>query len=243
MEFSWIQEGEALFDLVRRSEQADQRIYSLRKLLGLVRFVCPEALVGETLDEWSLIFSREPHKFVQLFIDIPEEDRVEIYERCVSDLQPYYPHTTASMLSHLAIYLEEREAQKEGSLDKLNRYLRRIDGAILAGRYSLALQLTNRCLMEYYRQFMKQHMPFEPLHYDLNIMSLSVVRYMGRYFRKYRIPYKEQSLLLMTTVTNVLATTVRSLNRKNSSLMIDKAIAVYARNNVQRIVRFLSKYL
>ncbi|RMF32737.1 MAG: hypothetical protein D6765_00005 [Bacteroidetes bacterium] len=129
--------------------------------------------------------------------------------------------------------------------EKLNKYLSRIDGAILQGRYYLALKLANRLLKQYYRTFISAKIPYERERDNIRLMAISICRYLLRYFRKYRVPYSERALLSIALVTNVVFINMTSTSKDSpeDQNVIDRATATYVRDNVSRIVRYLMKYL
>ncbi|MCB0684402.1 MAG: hypothetical protein KDC32_26345 [Saprospiraceae bacterium] len=240
MALNWIKECNGLLDLIEKSEQTGIGDYSRRKLLGLVRYVAPDHIPTAIPSE------PDRHQLLNLLLDLPENERFEVLEQSAHDLEPHFTRPVHRLLEALEESREESEMpviRLENRVDKLNRYLKRIDGAILHGRYTLAMKLTNRLLKEYYRAFLVSVDNYDLKKEDLNLMSISVCRYIVNYFKKNRIPYTERRILLITTVTNVLFTTMRHINRSAGKYPIDKAIAIYARNNVNRIVRFLSRWL
>ncbi|MCB0642718.1 MAG: hypothetical protein KDC44_13815, partial [Phaeodactylibacter sp.] len=154
------------------------------------------------------------------------------------------PDTVQELVEELDLAIQPPAVRREKNIEKLNRYLSRIDAAIQEGRYTLAFKLTNRCLIEYYRAFIRSHqIPSMGTMDNINLMSIHICRYIIGYFNKYRIPYTERRVLLITTVTNVLFTTMRHIQSSTAKVKVDKAIAIYARNNMNRIARFLSRYI
>jgi hypothetical protein len=242
MGINWTEVCKRLLALVEQSEKTGKGTYSLRKLLALVRYMAPEAQ-AENPDLFDISRQREIRKeqFWELCQLLTEEERLDIAVQCAKDLEPYFPEEIQEVFELLEV--QSGDDQREKNYEKLNRYLRRIDGAISVGRYTLALKLTNRLLKEYYRAFLHTRMAYEETRKEeISWMSASVCRYIMRYYRRYRISYSERRLLLITNVTNVLFNTMSALNTTNRPA-IDKAIAVYARNNANRIVRYLSRWM
>lgn len=128
--------------------------------------------------------------------------------------------------------------------EKLNRELGRIDGAILAGRYNLAMKLAHRSLKQYYSTYISAHrIPIEQMKADnVRAMAIYICRHLMSHFRKYEIPYNERRLIFITLVSNVIFLTTMSLYAKDDYL-IDKATATYARENVDSIISYLMRYL
>jgi len=244
MQLNWERACKLLLDLIEQQPNGKKGTYDYQKLLGLIRYVYPEAFSGGAISKQELLEADRTtwHFFL---LAIPEEERFQLFEQFAEDLSHHKSQELHDLTDLLDLAVQPPPVRREKNIEKLNRYLKRIDGAIYAGRYTLAFKLTNRCLMEYYRAFMRSHQILSMgKKEDINLMSISICRYIISYFRKYRIPYTERRILLITTVTNVLFTTMSNLQSTSSSkFKVDKAIAIYARNNMNRIARFLSRYI
>ncbi|MBR9922606.1 MAG: hypothetical protein GYB31_17365 [Bacteroidetes bacterium] len=226
-----------LLDLVEASIQEKLGGYDYAKLESLMYFLYTHT--------HSLEASRNPveddrSRCEAKLLELPVEIRRKVLIQAAQDLQMLFPDRCERLIDCLTPI---QPARTKKNTDKLNKYLRHIDAAIHAGRYTLAIKLSNRCLKEYYRAYLKTTLHRWESHTEnVQWMSISVVRYMINYFRKHSIPYSERRLLLMTTVSNVLHTAMSRLKTTSGRYAIDKAIAVYARNNMKRIAKFLSKY-
>lgn len=243
MEINWTEGCQLMLDLVERSEATGKGQYSNRKVFGLIRLFFPDWTQLHPEVDARTPFSRE--QLTEWLYDTPEYERGRILEQVSLDLMNYFPRECRLLLSLSAQAQDESESSlREKNYEKANRYLRRIDSAITNGRYNLAFNLTNRLLKEYYRAFLHTYaVPLNSPREELPLMSISVCRYLLKYFQNNRIPFNEKRLLLMTTVTNVLFTTQDNLKKSPNTFAVDKAIAIYARNNVNRIARFLSRFL
>jgi len=126
----------------------------------------------------------------------------------------------------------------------LNRELGRIDGAILAGRYNLAIKLAHRSLKHYYSSCIStNNVSIEQVKADnVRAMAICICRHLMAHFRKYEIPYNERRLMFITLVSNVIFLTTMSLY-SNDEHLIDKATATYARENVDSIISYLMRYM
>jgi hypothetical protein len=234
----WIKCCKELLDLVEASQFSGIGGYDHDKLQALIRYLYPHT--------HSLQASRQPAddlrtKSLEILLELPEEVRRKVLIHAARDLQHLLPERTERLIDCLTP--EPTPSRRRKNTEKLNKYLRRIDGAISAGRYTLAMNLSNRCLKEYYRAYLKatRH-KWEVRTENVQWMSISVVRYLVKYFRKHSIPYSERRLILMTTFSNVMFTSLSRLKTSSGKYAIDKAIAVYARNNMKRIAKYLSRY-
>ena len=120
----------------------------------------------------------------------------------------------------------------------------RIDGAIMQGRYSLALKLVNRFLKLYYSSFINYKIPYASKSDNLRFMSIQISRYLLRYFRKYKIPYSERRIFVMNLISSVVVLYMVNMNEAGEEVnVIDKATATYLRENMDQIFNFLNKYV
>ena len=128
--------------------------------------------------------------------------------------------------------------------DKVAKYLSRIDGAIVQGRYSLALKLANRLLKHYYRSFINQKISAEQEADNVRLMAIVISRYLMRHYRKYQIPYSERRLMAMNLISSVIVIYMVNTPETTEDIqVIDKATATYVRENVGSVVSYLGKYL
>lgn len=127
--------------------------------------------------------------------------------------------------------------------EKLNHYLARIDTAIAEGRYQLAVRLANRCLRQYYRAFIEENnIPVEPMRLEnIRLMALSICRYLNSYFRQREIPYSERRLIFISLASHFIFLASMPLDQDATSAP-DKAMAMYARENLNEIICYLSRY-
>lgn len=128
--------------------------------------------------------------------------------------------------------------------EKLNKYLSRIDGAILAGRYTLALKLAHRLLRQYYHSCItSNNIPTEQMQADnVRVMAIYICKHLLSHFRKYEIPYSERRLLFISLVSNVIFISAMNLSSESDEVLADKALATYARENVHHIISYLMRY-
>ena len=129
----------------------------------------------------------------------------------------------------------------------MNKNLSRIDGAILAGRYNLALKLAHRCLKQYYGSFITaNNITTDQLNNmspdQVRVMALHICKYLMSHFRKYGIPYAERRLIFISLVSNVICISAMNVSSDSDEFFADKALATYARENVYQIISYLMRY-
>lgn len=129
------------------------------------------------------------------------------------------------------------------STERLNKDLARIDGAIMAGRYNLAMKLAHRSLRQYYSTFISDNgIKAEHIQPDnVRQMAIYISKYLLKYFRKYEIPYSERRVIFISLVSNFIF--IATMNLADSDeYLTDKATATYARENVYNIISYLMRY-
>lgn len=131
---------------------------------------------------------------------------------------------------------------KYWNTEKLNKYLSRIDGAIVQGRYNLALKLTDRLLKQYYRSFLTGKIAPTGNYDNVRVMSILICRYLKRHFRQYQIPYSERRIFLIALISNVLFIYSLNLSDTSEEQILDEATAKYVRQNVSTIIEYLMRY-
>lgn len=237
---NWQQASEQLVDIIMSCPTRVQQIFS-EKLHRYIASTHPDVLIDHFLEQRAEIFDYQAfYTSALLALELPH--RIEVFQRCIRDLGSIFPVE----LEEIEQFVEEQSqqhqsyfTQRKERVDKLNRYLKRIDGAINNRRYSLALGLANRCLKEYYSHFLKHTVKydFNAQTTSMNQMAFQIYRYIIKYFKANNIPYSATRLLFITIATNALFIAMSS-----TSYMVDKSVATYARDNVNSIVRFLLRY-
>lgn len=229
---------EELVELILSCPFSKKNIFKAR-LHRYITEIHPDVLIDSYLngekgqaDEYTF--------YVSALLALEENHRMSVFQYCIKDLCTFFPDE----INRIEKFVDQEQQkhynyyhQRKERIDKLNRYLKRIDGAINNGRYALALGLANRCLREYYRHFLKNTMKYDlNKKYSMNQMAIYIYRYILKYLRTNNIPYSATRLLFITIATNALFLAM------TSNAYVDKAIATYARDNVNSIVRFLLRY-
>ncbi len=123
------------------------------------------------------------------------------------------------------------------------QYLVLIDKAILQKRYRLAVQLANRCLINYYRIFLNSVQPrYKFRRQSAYVIALRLVRYFKKYSKRSSWFSRKDSLYNLLSVSFYLSHNLSS-SGEHQHLMFDRVLAEYARNNSQAIAQNLVHYL
>lgn len=183
-------------------------------------------------------------RVIYALLELNQSRRVSVFRKILSDLSPPFPHEVSRIENDLEILLSQQSAHQD-KIFKLYKYLKRIDGAITSQRYTLAVLLTKRCLNEYYCYFITLRCSaYHQKNYgELNEMAVQVIKYVIGTLQKQKAPHSLTSLTKIALVTNSLSLTEQNIHRLGDGTAIDKGTALYYRENLNSIVRFLVKFL
>ena len=130
----------------------------------------------------------------------------------------------------------------EWNNQRINKYLSRIEGAIVKGRHNLALKLAKRFLKHYYRAFIISKIPTEQEKDNIRKMELSISRYLIQHYRNCSMPYPERRHLMMALTTDLVDVHNLYTHESEEDSVIDSATATYIYENVKRVAGYLRKY-
>jgi hypothetical protein len=123
------------------------------------------------------------------------------------------------------------------------QYILLIDKAILQKRYKLAVQLANRCLVNYYQIFLRSVQPrYRFRSKNSYLIALRIVKYFKKYSRRKSWFSSQERLFNVLSVSYYLTHYLSSKSEK-TPLLFDRASAEYARNNTIAIAQKLVHYL
>ncbi|MEM1328114.1 MAG: hypothetical protein AAGI23_19305 [Bacteroidota bacterium] len=235
---TWTQSCEDLVGIIFSCPFSKRNIFKDR-LHRYISELHPDVLIDAYLDRTETE-ADEMTFYRSALLALDDKERIQVLQFCIKDLSMVFPDEMLQLEQFVEVEAQNHHNyfhHRKERLDKLNRYLKRIDGLINSGRYTLALGLANRCLREYYSHFLRHTMKYNPTKTpNMNQMAIQIYRYILRYFRTNNIPYSATRLLFITIVTNALFIAV------TSNAYVDKALATYARDNLNSIVRFMIRY-
>lgn len=119
---------------------------------------------------------------------------------------------------------------------RLVKYTKLIDKAILDHRYGIAIQLAHRCLLEYYRLFLRFLIP-NSKYINKNAFQLSMD--IVRYVRKQKWTFFKSKQLFAMLTTSYHLTHWSRLKFADRELHTDHAMATFAREQVLAISKLL----
>ena len=247
----WIAIIRNVLFICAKADESEHIKYSWKKLYGLIRYYAPEKqpILSKVIEESNDSAILE-EALLEILLDIPENERIHIVNHIGEDLKKYFPEECEDLCSFDNFNSNMPAIRYQKNLKKLNRYLSLADRAMVKGRYYLAYKLTYRCLKEYYKEFLnKHHIQLNSNPEDINHTSISVYHYILKYLNKYGNSAPTKHFLYFSMVTHNLKEEESELSKNKTKedqkayeSKFDRLYAEYAKDNVQKIIKYISKY-
>lgn len=244
----WIAILRNLLYLTSLAHQSEHIPYDRVKLFGLIRYYAPEKQKALSAIRSSPVSDDKEleEQLLDLLLSISENERIQIAHHIGNDLKAYFPQECEELTTLENYNSDMPVIRYQKNLIKLNKYISLVDIAILKGKYYLAYKVTYRCLREYYRDFQYKHriqLNSDPK--DISHSSISVYHYILKYLNKYGHQAPSRYLLYFSMVSHNLSEDEEKDNpndEKSKEKKYDRLYAEYAKDNVQKIIRYISKY-
>jgi hypothetical protein len=186
--------------------------------------------------------------YYDLLLEQPEHDRVRIVNNILNTVESLQPEKVAAIR-----LLIGQPAQVQGpqaiapqnlwNADRLNEYLERLDTSIDGGNYEYTLTLAYTCLEGFYKAFIRQNVPSQAELNELTPMAVQIRNFIKAQLDANGINYPDQTLTLISTVTNAIANARNSFSDSHSGNRAEKWLAVYLRDNVNAIAKLLLSFM
>ena len=239
----WAKISLAISGLVYQAKHQYKCAFYQDRLLQYIRIADTDTLI-DAQGKLKNKRKREVKRIVYALLGLNQSRRVHVIRKALLDLSPAFPKEVADLESQLECLLSTNNKHRQQFI-KLYKYLKRIDGAINDGRYDLVLKLANRCLKEYYSYFLNLKFPSceELKNGKTNLMSIKIVHYIIKYLEQKGIPYTTSKVITITLFSNMLSVANQPALAIEEEATIDKAVAVYTRENLNLIIRFINRFI
>lgn len=127
--------------------------------------------------------------------------------------------------------------------EKLDGVLNKMDSSIKNGEYNLTITYAYTCLEGLYKAFLMELIPEKKDLDNVNLMSKTVRDYLTAHFAKENIPYPEQVIKLIPTITNAISQARNSFSDSHFDGESEKWLAEFTRDCVNSIGRLIIKFL
>lgn len=249
---NWIIIFNRLFEII--NNQDNDAYYGGTRFLNAVRQVTfavppyPDYIEQRKAEEKST--SRRDYYF-DLLMQQPEADRVTIVNNILETVEHIEPEKTA-IIRGLIIPGEAEvvgggpQAVIPGTIwnaERLTEYLENMDTAVNEENYEYALTLAYTCLEGFYKSFIREKIPAKVHLDDLTQMAVQIRRFIKDKLDEDGIEYPEQTIVLISTVTNAICNARNDFSDSHSGNRAEKWLAIYLRDNVNAIVRLILNFL
>lgn len=186
--------------------------------------------------------------YYDLFMEQPENDRTQVINNILDTVGHLVPEKSAAIRE-----LVGQPAQVQGpqavapqnlwNADRLNEYLEKMDTSIDEGTYEYTLTMAYTCLEGFYKAFTKEKIPAQAHINELVPMAVQIRNFIKEQLDANQIEYPDQTLTLISTVTNAICNARNKFSDSHSGNRAEKWLAVYLRDNVNAIAKLLLNFL
>ncbi|MDT0645039.1 hypothetical protein RM553_19565, partial [Zunongwangia sp. F363] len=235
---NWIIIFNRLFELI--NNQGNDAYYGGTRFLNAVRevtFAVPSYhdYIEQRRAEGKSTTRRD--YYFDLLMEQSENDRINIVNNILDSIEHIEPERTATIRELIA----PQEAQPASggpqaiipqeiwNAERLTEYLENIDTAINDENYEYALTLAYTCLEGFYKSFIREKIPAQVHLDDLTQMSVQIRRFIKNKLDEDDIEYPEQTIILISTVTNAICNARNDFSDSHSGNRAEKWLAIYLR--------------
>jgi hypothetical protein len=186
--------------------------------------------------------------YYDLLMEQPDNDRIKIVSNILNSVEHLAPEKVSNIRQLIGepSHIQGPQAivpQNLWNAERLNEYLERLDTSIDEGNYEYTLTLAYTCLEGFYKAFIREKIPTQANLNELNPMSVQIRNYIKAQLDANGIIYPEQTLILISTVTNAIANARNNFSDSHSGNRAEKWVAVYLRDNVNSIVKLILNFM
>ena len=177
-----------------------------------------------------------------------EEDRITIVNRILDAIEHLEPEKSIAIRN--IINPDQRTVGPQAEIpadlwnaERLTEYLENLDESINEGNYEYTLTLAYTCLEGFYKSFILEKIPAQIHLNELTPMSVQIRNFIKAELDTNGIAYPEQTVILISTVTNAVCNARNNFSDSHSGNRAEKWLAIYLRDNVNAIVRMILNFI
>lgn len=246
MAINWIKVYNRLFTIINTPGDT---YYSGSQFLDLVREVDEDTPSYKQLidsrNQQGKGTSRKDY-YLDVISEHSEAERIGIYNAFIEKLEPIVPEAVHGLKVLLEIGVGGPVAvipPEVWNSDRLTSYLEQMDASIVAQNYNHTLTLSYTCLEGFYKAFIRARIPAQVALNELIPMSVEIRNYIRHHLQNSGIPFPEQMVILIATMTNAVANSRNHFGDAHFADESDKWLAEFVRDNVNSLVRLLLKFI
>ena len=127
--------------------------------------------------------------------------------------------------------------------ERLTKYLEDLDKSINEENFEYTLTLAYTCLEDFYKSFIQEKIPAQTHLNELTPMSVHIRNFIKAELDANGIAYPEQTVTLISTVTNAVCNARNNFSDSHSGNRAEKWLAIYLRDNVNAIVKMILNFV
>ena len=246
---NWIVIFNRLFEII--NNQGNDAYYGGTRFLTAIREVnygtpsYPNYI--EQRREEGKSTSRRDYYF-DLLMEQPENERIQVVNSILDSVEHIETEKTEALraIVNPAQTVVGPQAVIPAELwnaERLTEYLENLDTSINEENYEYTLTLAYTCLEGFYKSFIMEKIPAQAHLNDLTQMAVQIRNYIRTLLDANGIAYPEQTVILISTVTNAVCNARNNFSDSHSGNRAEKWLAIYLRDNVNAIVKMILNFI
>ena len=189
--------------------------------------------------------------FYDILMSLDEDKRLEAYLSLITSLRNNLPDKVESLKEELKLNVEKtKKATIEQTTipndlwnaEKLTDIIEKIDRSITNKDFNRAMTLSYTCLEGLFKAFVKKNIPEKSELNEVNPLAKEVRNFIKDQLTKDAEEIPIKIVLLITTVTNAISSARNGFSESHFSSDAEEWLAVYARDNVNSIAKFVLEF-
>lgn len=239
---NWARVFNRIFALV---DQKGDAYYSGGRFIGAVREVDPffptyQQLIDDR-NRRGKSTSRKDY-FYDVLLGFPEPDRFRLIEAIIRPLETGFANEVTAIRGELGGFAPVPHAVIPVELwngDRLNDYLREIDGRIASGNFEGAITLCYSCLEGFFKAFVKRNIP----DYTGSGEIIETAKAIKKHLRATLASYPDEALSMVVQIAHTVDRARNGFSEAHFDERAARWLAVFVRDLTNSTIRLLLHFL
>lgn len=246
---NWIVIFNRLFEII--NNQGNEAYYGGTRFLNAIREVNYATLTYPNFIEQRRAEGKSTSRrdyYYDLLMEQQEDERIQVVNNILDSVEHIETEKTNILR---AIVNPERDVAGPQAVipadlwnaERLTKYLEHLDTSINDENYEYTLTLAYTCLEGFYKSFIRKKIPAQANLNDLTQMAVQIRNFIRNQLDENGIEYPEQTVILISTVTNAVCNARNNFSDSHSGNRAEKWLAIYLRDNVNALVKMILNFI
>lgn len=246
---NWIVIFNRLFEII--NNQGNDAYYGGTRFLNAIREVNYGTLAYPNYIEQRRAEGKSTSRrdyYFDLLMEQPEDERIQVVNNILDSIEHIETEKTEILRAIVNPVQTVVGPQAVIPVDlwnaeRLTGYLENLDASINEENYEYTLTLAYTCLEGFYKSFIREKITAQSHLDDLTQMAVQIRNYIRIQLDANGIAYPEQTVILISTVTNAVCNARNNFSDSHSGNRAEKWLAIYLRDNVNAIVKMILNFV